>query len=519
MTISMHCAVTVSDRVNTAPSTHSLLNKHAMLVAAVLLLALAGVPASTSYTTTTPTPVLTWFVDGARGSDDIVLPHNMDGRRVQSPFRTLIRARDAVRQWHALHKHRLGSLPTPQVVVRGGVYPALSLTSADAGVRWSAWPGETPILSAGFRIPPETLSVRSNPQRPAGPPVLHVNLKQFGLAVADFGVLHGESDSSIAGCSETGKMDVYLDNAPLLLARYPDPFVNGTWQWMYVNGTATPPTKGTTPGSSTDFVWRGADTARISTWTTEKDPWLQGYFQFDWTDTIARIAALTTANHTVHIDPSTPTYGTGEPIRAGARWLGLNLLSELDSAGEYYINRETGDLYLIPPSGDSKHGLPPTANLVVSVNQTVLNATAVSNLHFAGFTFMHAQGTGVVFAAGSNITLINCTVANHGTMGIAADGVGYTIESSEVRNTGCAGVNIRSGDRATLTPGRSRIVGNSIHSYGQWKRMYQPGISFDAVGDVYANNAIFQAPHSGMLGHGNDCTFEGNNFTELCTER
>ena len=56
------------------------------------------------------------------------------------------------------------------------------------------------------------------------------------------------------------------------------------------------------------------------------------YFQFDWADTIARISDVTAANRTISIDRATPTYGG--PIKSNARWMGLNLLSELDEASE-----------------------------------------------------------------------------------------------------------------------------------------------------------------------------------------
>eukprot|EP00035_Acanthoeca_spectabilis_P011783 m.207927 g.207927 ORF g.207927 m.207927 type:complete len:671 (-) comp15446_c1_seq26:3200-5212(-) len=457
----------------------------------------------------------TWTVDGNYGDD------SNDGGP-NTPWRTLARAQIAIREWRSAWENSESPPKAPRVMLRAGVYPPLHLGPEDSGlsptdpVVWAAQSRETAVLSAGFTIPPERLAEVPNPLRPSGPTVLHVNLGQFNLTTAQFGQLHGASDSSISGCWAPGKMDVYSNGAPLLLARHPNPFRNGTWRWMYVNGTAGPPSKHPgPPASASQFVWRPTDTAEVGGWESEDDPWVQGYFQFDWTDTIARISALIPGNRTVALDPSTPTYGGGLPIRSGARWLGLNLLSELDSPGEFYIDRVKGDLYLIPAMIDGVAPSPPS--VVVSVNRTVLNATNASNLRFEGLKFMYAQGTGVVLS-GSNLTLSNCTVANHGTMGVAAVGVGNTIEGTTVRDTGCAGITITAGDRRTLIPGRSRVVGNTIHNFGGYKRMYQPGISFDAVGSTFAHNTIHSAPHSGMLGHANDCTFEENNFTELCTE-
>jgi hypothetical protein len=59
-------------------------------------------------------------------------------------------------------------------------------------------------------------------------------------------------------------------------------------------------------------------------------------------------------------------------------------------------------------------------------------------------------------------------------------------------------------DRKTLAPGNTLVEGNRLFDFSLWKRMYQPGIDFDAVSSRFFNNTMFRAPHSGMLGHANN---------------
>jgi hypothetical protein len=97
---------------------------------------------------------------------------------------------------------------------------------------------------------------------------------------------------------------------------------------------------------------------------------------------------------------------------------GVNLLCELDSPGEYYIDDGTGMLYFYPPLGseDPTHWLPGAAT--ISVNTTAISLNSVRNLVLHGLTVTGSVHTGI---EGSNVTLveiINCTVAGHGRHGM-----------------------------------------------------------------------------------------------------
>jgi hypothetical protein len=80
--------------------------------------------------------------------------NDADPGTVEKPFRTLQRARDAVRQVVASPSRDV------TVLLRGGIYElneTLVWTSVDGAtnghtVTWAAWPGETPIISGGRQI-------------------------------------------------------------------------------------------------------------------------------------------------------------------------------------------------------------------------------------------------------------------------------------------------------------------------------------------------------------------------------
>lgn len=484
-----------------------------------------------------------WVVDAINGDDDAA------GDTAATAFRTLERARSALAEWRREWRARFGNAPTGElrVLIRGGTYAPLRLKASDGGssaesvVTWAAYPGEQPVISAGFRVPASAVKTVPNPKRP-GTTVQHVALSEFGFTQSDYGALSGKKAAEnqttpLQSQCANQKMEAHVGGRSLRLARYPNAFTNGTWRWMYVDSpvgwTASCKNKshGAPPcgASFQDFVYAASDTARVRHWAGEMDPWLHGYFQYDWYDTVGRISAILPGNSTIHIDPATPTYAS-RPIQKRARWLGLNLLSELDTASEYWLDRQRGDLYFIAPpppkalaspEGSRRPGLEGGAGeigggLVVSVNATALQSDA-SHTRFEGIAVKHSQGNGMVLR-GDHVAVVNCTSSHHGAIGLLISGHGNAVRGSVVHDVGCAAMVVQSGDRRTLTPGNTTIEDNTLHDFSQWKRMYQPGISFDGVGNRFLRNTMYRAPHSGMLGRADNSRFVSNNFTELCTE-
>ena len=421
--------------------------------------------------TTAPVVERQWVVDAVNGDDAAA------GDHAATAFRTLERARSALVEWRSERRAVLGGAPTGElrVLLRQGTYAPLRLEASDGGdsaasvVTWAAYPGEQPVISAGFRVPASAVSAVPNPRRP-GTTVQHVALSKLGFTPSEFGALAGwarpasKGDKSPVtplqkGCANQ-KMEAHFGAEALRLARYPNPFSNGTWQWLYVdspvgwnpsckNHSRTAPPCG---ASRQDFTWAAEDSARVRHWVGEADPWLHGYFQQDWYDTIGRISAILPTNATINIDPATPTYGT-KPIQKGARWLGLNLLGELDAPSEYWLDRKHGDLYFIaPPQTEAAGSFPggresrSESDLVVSVNSTALESNA-SHVRFVGIAVMYSQGNGMVLQ-GDHITVINCSSSHHGAIGLVIAGSGNTVRGSVVHDVGCAALVVESGDRS-----------------------------------------------------------------------
>ena len=136
-------------------------------------------------------------------------------------------------------------------------------------------------------------------------------------------------------------MELIIDDAVMPLARWPN---EGS---VTLNRVVDP---GPVLGES-DFWTRGGtfghDLDRMAHWSNAEDIWLEGTVGKDWEWTHNQVASF-------DVEASEMTLAYGE-VSGLLNWAPFfvfrNLLEEIDEPGEYFIDRETGVLYLFPPDG------------------------------------------------------------------------------------------------------------------------------------------------------------------------
>ena len=70
---------------------------------------------------------------------------------------------------------------------------------------------------------------------------------------------------------------------------------------------------------------------------------MHGYWFWDWSDQRHKIESIDAEKHLIAVVP--PYHGYG--YRKGQWYYAFNLLSELDSPGEWYLDRQTGIALLL----------------------------------------------------------------------------------------------------------------------------------------------------------------------------
>lgn len=415
-----------------------------------------------------------------------------------APFATLERARDAIRQLKASTGLPRGGV---DVIVAGGTYflrEPFVLEDVDSGeptapICYRAQTGEVVRLIGGkaithFEPVRDPWALERLPSEVRNH-VVQADLRTLGLT--DFGEV------------KKGGIELFFNGRPMTLARWPQEGFVRIAGLLHLQPVDVRGTKGDAVGK---FFY---DEERIHRWVGEKDPWVHGYWFWDWSDQRHAVESIDPERKLLSVKP--PYHGYG--YRVGQWFYGFNLLCELDTPGEWYLDRETGILYFYPPSPIEE------GEAFISVLPTLVTMNNVSHVFLEHLILEGSRETAVTLRGGAENAVIGCTIRNVGGWGVVVEnGINHRVAGCDIYEVGEGGISLTGGDRPTLTPAKHVAENNDIFHYGRWNRMYQPGISLSGVGNVAVHNRIHDAPHIGIFFSGNDHRIEYNEIFRVCEE-
>ena len=445
----------------------------------------------------------------------------------KKPFRTLERARDAVRQ-----RKQDGGLPKGGVAVifKGGVYPretaSFALTAEDSGtpeapVIYQAAPGETPILRAG-RAVTGFVPLRDSPAAKRIPAAAREHVLQLdlrGAGVTDFGSLkpRGLAIGQKHDPDVPAHLELFHGGKPMSLARWPNdtPKMSERFTTVDVGGQETTSSHGRKVAAKSDIFFY-AD-PRQDAWANEPDGWLFGCWQYLFFASYNRIHSIDPATRKITMDwhRKTPYELKLRGFAHGAPYQGINLLCELDSPGEWYLDRKSGVLYFWPP-GDIN-----ASEAVVSVLEVpVVTMDDVSHVVFRGLTIEAGRQHGVIIKGGDGILFAGSTIRNMGVMGIKIEGGrNHEIVGCDLAHLGDAGIKLNGGDTEALTPSGHVVENCHIHHFARWNRVgYQPAVAIKGVGNRISHCLVHDAPHQAFCVNNNDNVLEYSEIHDVCHE-
>ncbi|MBU0609157.1 MAG: NPCBM/NEW2 domain-containing protein, partial [Armatimonadetes bacterium] len=239
--------------------------------------------------------------------------------------------------------------------------------------------------------------------------------------------------------------------------------------------------------------------------------YLDGYWCFKWYNEVLKVAKIDPADKSItftvpHI------YGVGGP--SGGEYFALNLLEELDTPGEYYLDREHGLLYFWPPAE-----LKGKAIGLSVMTEPLVTITDAAHVTLRGLTFEVSRGAAISLSGGEENLIAACTIRNLANDAVRISGGKHNgIAGCDLYRLGGGGVSLSGGDRATLTPCLNYAHNNHIHHFGELYRTHHDAINLNGCGCQATHNLIHDAPHHAMDFGGNDHLVEFNEVYRVCME-
>jgi hypothetical protein len=448
-----------------------------------------------------------------------------DGSK-QAPFSTLTQARDAIRTARKSGNLRLGDPVT--VWIGAGIYrldASFELTAQDSGtedapVVYRAVENGTAKIRGGVTLDPESFraisdsNVRSRLDAQVRDNVLVCDLAKTDLAKS-LPTSFPPLKQSYRGVPSSPWL--YCNDQPMTLARWPNlDSPDGQWATFSTaidTGLPDPdsddPAKRVAHGGAFEF-----ESPRPRHWNLDDGVWLLGYWTHDWSDEVIRVASYDQDKQVMRLAaPHSYGINAGTWGAAERRFFALNALEELDTPGEWYLDRTNKLLYFYPSDEFQ------SANIVLAtLTSPLVQASNVKHTKLEGLGFEYAHGNGIVLRNTEGIEIVGCRVANLADSGITVDGDRNTVRSCDFYNLGTSGVSLDGGDRQSLRSANNRAINNHIHHYGLFQRTYAPGIRVSGCGQIVENNCIHDAPHNAVYYAGNEHRFERNEVYRVVME-
>lgn len=414
-----------------------------------------------------------------------------------APFRSLDKAREAVR---TAKKHATETAGAT-VVLHAGTYwlpKPFTLGPEDSGapgapIVYRAAAGESVWLNGGIplklaRFAPvsETAVLNRVPKAVRG------RVRACRLTTAEAAWLGPEwPDTWFMGRKVKCVNELFADGTRLPLARWPN---EGYTTFGHI---VEPADK---PGETPEFTYRSHHVER---WRVGEGVWLYGYWRRGYRAEFIRVKTVDRKHQTIRL-AARNTLGALQN-GGGRRYFALNTLDELDAPGEWFLDRRRNTLYFFPPA-DLHDGY-----VVLSVNPTaVLRCTNARYVEFHGLGIECSARDGIRIAGGDHCRLVGCEVRNVAFTGIAVKGDAHEVVGCDLHDTGNAGVEVESGNRHTLTPGRAVVDNCHIYRTNRLVRGGSHAVSIRGVGVRFSHNLIHDCGYIAIAFHGNDHVMEFN---------
>lgn len=457
---------------------------------------------------------------------------NGDGS-MEKPFGTVEEARDYIRTLKANDQFPQNGVT---VNLREGIYNiinAIQFTKEDSGTEegnivYRAYLDEDVTINGGIDIPFSSFqkvtdeNITSRLSGVASKAVVQYDLYNNGITREMLGELElmgaavnndlsfYYNDFTSTPCSK-----LYFNDKEMTIARWPnegyaelgeiiDPGIETANWWEGLKGTDRYVPVSERPEYAYGCTFKiPSDKAKL--WSKATDGRIYGFFTFDWYDGSDNIKKIDVEQSTLTMQRS-----AGWLPKAGRPYYVYNILEELDSPGEYYIDRDSGIMYFYPPASSG------TCSLSLLKDSVFTFGEGADNIKIKNMTLSYGKH-GVTAYNVKNVGIEGCTVNNINLTGVSIhESYNSYVSNCYIHDVGEHAIFMGGPDDFdTLKECGNYVENNWCHDWGQKIGAYSGAVRLVGVGARVSNNKFNSAPHLAVNLYCNDALVEYNDISDV----
>lgn len=221
---------------------------------------------------------------------------------------------------------------------------------------------------------------------------------------------------------------------------------------------------------------------RPFSWVNTGEIWMYGSFYEEWAKSTVKITELHPETRSIR---TTAVSSWGCRYNKANAFYYYNVLEELDAPGEWFVDRNTGKLYIYPIEDLKTQEI-----LFATSTSNMWSVVKSSNVIINGISFKNARGRGLSIGSDSNtnyctdVIVQNCKFENLGE-GVYVYGTYSGVINSNLKDINGNGIYINgrpSSDTVNLIPHRLFAQNNVLYSTS--------GIVTAGVGNIVSHNLV-----------------------------